>query len=68
MDSTLCKMVELLNAQPQVVANQGKGIQILWERDGVRKQILEMEGVKPLLEGVEHGELVVKRGRDIVNA
>ncbi|KAG0288162.1 hypothetical protein BGZ96_008031 [Linnemannia gamsii] len=68
VDSTLCKMVELLNAQPQVVANQGKGIHILWERDGVRKQILEMEGVKPLLEGVEHGELVVKRGRDIVNA
>ncbi|KAF9088847.1 hypothetical protein BGX29_012359 [Mortierella sp. GBA35] len=68
VDQTLVKMVELLNNQPQIKANQGKGVKILWERDGVRKQILEMEGVAALLEGVEHGDLVVKRGRDIVNA
>ncbi|KAG0374073.1 MAG: hypothetical protein J3R72DRAFT_450771 [Linnemannia gamsii] len=65
VDQTLVKMVELLDAQKTKT-----GIQVLWERDGVRKSILEKEGVegKVLLEGVEHGELVVKRGRDIVNA
>ncbi|KAF9293260.1 hypothetical protein BGZ88_005583 [Linnemannia elongata] len=64
VDSTLVKMVELLNSQP----NKGKGMQILWEREGVRKSVLEKEGAELSLEGFEHGELVVKRGRDIVNA
>ncbi|KAF9335477.1 hypothetical protein BG006_011406 [Podila minutissima] len=67
VDETLVKMVELLNHQPQVVAAKGKGFQILWERDGVRSRVLEMEGVS-LPEEMQHGSLVVKRGRDIVNA
>ncbi|KAG0041340.1 hypothetical protein BGZ83_001969 [Gryganskiella cystojenkinii] len=67
VDETLVKMVELLNAQPSLKESKGKGIQILWERDGVRKQILEKEGVPSLLEGIEHGDLIVKRGRDITN-
>ncbi|KAF9903680.1 hypothetical protein EC991_003455 [Linnemannia zychae] len=72
VDQTLVKMVELLDAQIQEKKGSVKGLKILWERDGVRKSILDKEeGVlegKVLLEGVEHGELVVKRGRDIVNA
>ncbi|KAF9190930.1 hypothetical protein BGZ51_008079 [Haplosporangium sp. Z 767] len=67
VDETLVKMVELLNTQPQIKANQGKGIHILWEREGVRKQILEKEGVS-LPEGIQHGDLIIKRGRDIINA
>ncbi|KAF9915490.1 hypothetical protein BX616_006056 [Lobosporangium transversale] len=67
VDETLVKMVELLNEQPQIKANKGKGIHILWEREGVRKQLLEKDGVS-LLEGIEHGDLVIRRGRDIVNA
>ncbi|KAG0204454.1 hypothetical protein BGX28_003600 [Mortierella sp. GBA30] len=67
IDETLVKMVELLNAQPQIKANQGKGISLLWEREGLRKQILEKEGVS-LLEGIQHGDLVIKRGRDIISA
>ncbi|KAF9933914.1 hypothetical protein BGZ67_004056 [Mortierella alpina] len=67
IDSTLVKMVELLNTHPTIKASQGKGLHILWERDGVRKHILEKEGLS-LLEGIEHGDLVIKRGRDIANA
>ncbi|KAI8605648.1 hypothetical protein EDD21DRAFT_331803 [Dissophora ornata] len=67
VDETLVKMVELLNEQPQIKATKGKNIRILWEREGVRKQLLEKEGVS-LLEGVQHGDLSIKRGRDIVNA
>ncbi|KAG0348944.1 hypothetical protein BG004_003427 [Podila humilis] len=67
VDETLVRMVELLNQQPQVVASKGQGFQILWEREGVRNQIQEMDGVS-FPEGIQHGNLVVKRGRDIVNA
>ncbi|KAF9174811.1 hypothetical protein BGX21_001036 [Mortierella sp. AD011] len=67
VDGTLIKMVELLNEQPQIKANKGEGIQILWEREGIRKQILEKDGII-LPEGIKHGDLSIKRGRDIVNA
>ncbi|KAI1315036.1 hypothetical protein EDD11_001375 [Mortierella claussenii] len=67
IDETLVKMVELLNEQPHIKKNNGQGIQILWERDGVRKQLLEKEGVS-LLEGIQHGNLSIRRGRDIVSA
>ncbi|KAF9437731.1 hypothetical protein BGZ76_011369 [Entomortierella beljakovae] len=67
VDKTLVKMVELLNDNPKIKNNSGKGIQLLWERDGVREQLLEKEGVS-LLEGIQHGNLTVKRGRTIVDA
>ncbi|KAG0360748.1 hypothetical protein BGZ54_009397 [Gamsiella multidivaricata] len=67
LDETLVKMVELLNENPKIKESKGNGIQILWEREGVRKQLLEKEGVS-LLEGIQHGDLVIKRGRDIANA
>lgn len=67
VDETLVKMVELLNEQPQIKASKGKGIRILWEREGVKKQLLEKEGIS-LPEDVQHGDLVIKRGRNIVNA
>ncbi|KAF8983423.1 hypothetical protein BGZ46_010266 [Entomortierella lignicola] len=66
VDETLVKMFELLNEQPQIKANKGEGINILWERDGVRKQMLEKEGIL-LPEGIKHGNLSIKRGRDIIN-
>ncbi|KAF9930072.1 hypothetical protein FBU30_000909 [Linnemannia zychae] len=67
VDSTLVKMVELLNARPK---KEVIGLTILWERDAVRKSILEKEeeGALKLVDGVQHGELVIKRGRDIINA
>ncbi|KAF9585677.1 hypothetical protein BGW38_001260 [Lunasporangiospora selenospora] len=65
IDETLVKMVELLNAQPQIKANSGKGFQLLWERDGVREQILTKEGVS-MPAGIEHGKLKIHRGRDIL--
>ncbi|GJJ77721.1 hypothetical protein EMPS_10080 [Entomortierella parvispora] len=68
VETTLVKLVELLNEQPALKASKGQGVEILWERDGVRKQILEKEGLPTLLEGIQHGELVIKRGRDIANA
>lgn len=67
VDETLVKMVELLNEQPQIKATKGKGIRILWEREGIKKQLLEKEGIS-LPEDIQHGDLVIKRGRDIVNA
>ncbi|KAF9216334.1 hypothetical protein BGZ59_010130 [Podila verticillata] len=67
VDETLVKMVELLNQQPQVAQSKGKGFQILWERDGVRSHVQTLKGVT-FPEEIEHGQLVVKRGRDIVNA
>ncbi|KAG0318169.1 hypothetical protein BGZ99_005835 [Dissophora globulifera] len=67
IDSTLVKMVELLNEQPQIKANKGQGFHILWEREGVRKDLLEKEGIS-LPEGIQHGDLAIRRGRDIANA
>ncbi|KAF9115952.1 hypothetical protein BGX27_005644 [Mortierella sp. AM989] len=67
VDETLVKMIELLNEQPQIKANKGEGIHILWEREGVRKQLLEKEGIS-VPEGIQHGDLFIKRGRDIINA
>ncbi|KAG0244510.1 hypothetical protein BGX31_008945 [Mortierella sp. GBA43] len=65
---TLVKMVKLLNEQPQIKATKGKGIRILWERDGIKKRFLEEEEGISFPEDIEHGELTIKRGRDIVNA
>jgi hypothetical protein len=67
VDETLLKVVELLNEQPQIKATKGKGIRILWEREGVKKQLLEKEGIS-FPEDIQHGDLVIKRGRDIANA
>ncbi|KAK3806353.1 MAG: hypothetical protein J3Q66DRAFT_358913 [Benniella sp.] len=67
VDDTLIKVVELLNEQPQIKATKGKGIRILWEREGVKKQLLEKEGIS-FPEDIQHGDLVIKRGRDIANA
>ncbi|KAF9977148.1 hypothetical protein BGZ65_007533 [Modicella reniformis] len=67
LDETLVKMVELLNEQPQIKAAKGKGIHILWEREGVKHQLLQKEGVS-FLDGIQHGDLAIRRGRDIVNA
>ncbi|KAF9418557.1 hypothetical protein BGZ94_009664 [Podila epigama] len=67
VDETIVKMVQLLNEQPQIKANKGKGFQLLWERDGIRTQIQGSQGLV-FPEAIEHGKLVTKRGRDIVNA
>ncbi|KAF9976819.1 hypothetical protein BGZ73_007726 [Actinomortierella ambigua] len=67
VNETLIKMADLLAKNKTLAESQGKGITILWERPHMLKQISEEHGVT-FLDAIEHGDLLVHRGRDIIDS
>ncbi|KAF9163429.1 hypothetical protein DFQ26_002519 [Actinomortierella ambigua] len=67
INETLIKMADLLAKNETLAESQGKGVTILWERPHLLKQITENHGVS-FLNAIQHGDLLVHRGRDIVDS
>ncbi|KAG0230922.1 hypothetical protein BGW41_002372 [Actinomortierella wolfii] len=66
VNETLIKMADLLAKNESIAESKGKGLKILWERPHILDQIKQEHGVT-FLDGIEHGDLLVHRGRDIID-